>query len=166
MSRALATVLVPAIGLLVTSCAHTSSQRFSLVDVQTGKTAGPYHFRDGATITVDGRQLRIEKLADADALLRARLNDVIVPVVDFRDAEVEDVIAWLRVPTVVSGEDDALQVDPMSAAVVLLDPAKPPRKITLQARFISVWCLLEVVAEQADLTLSIEGGHLYVRQKG
>ena len=113
-----------------------------------------------------------------DASLKDRLTNIIIPRVEFRDANITDVLYFLFDATIAASPDrkpdihlsrmianntqQAIHNGPMDAA----RPGKPtPPTITLNRERISLYDLITEVTEMADLDFEFEDGQLILLTK-
>ena len=158
------TAVAIAILVLGAGCAHTD--RFALVDRDTQQEIGPFSFRDGATVDLGARIYTLKKLESRDQVLSDKLRAEIIAEVEFRDADVRDVVQFFRrcrrQPTV--DEDWA---DPSQEIILVPPPGKADAipKVTLIARQVSMYNLLKMVADITGLEFVIADGNVWLKYR-
>jgi len=156
-------ILVVIVGCLAVGCGQTD--RFSLVDRNTKQEFGPFAFRDGATVRVNNRDYALRKLPSRGQVLETRLRDRIIPSVEFREADVRDVVQFLNEIQV--QDMDAMWANPLIKINVDLPPGKADTipKVTMHARMLSEYDALRVIAEMTGLSLVIDNGSIWLRYR-
>lgn len=146
---------------------------FHLVDPATGRRIGPFDYVQGSTVTVAGVAYRIEKV-DQAALTVDRLKKTIIPSIEFRQADIRDVVMFLA--------EASLERDPSKAGVNFVyhapgpgevqdpndpfgSPPAPPVTITLNLRQVSLFDALKYVSEIANLEMTVDKDRVVLRPR-
>lgn len=153
--------MVGILGFLVLA-ASASAEEFSLVREATGKKFGPFEYRDGGTVVVDGKTYTL-KTIDRTARLEQKLKELIVPRIDFRGAPIQAVVEFLRA--------ESVRLDPVGTGVNLVlqlpEPARPaPSQITLSLERIPLYHAIHYVCLAAGLQYEIQEKAVLIRPKG
>ena len=148
------------LGLLVLA-ASAPAEEFSLVREETGKEFGPFEYRDGGTLVVDGKTYTLKK-TDRTARLERKLKELIVPTIDFRGAPIQAVVEFLRAQSV--------RLDPAGTGVNLVlqlpEPARPaPPQITLSLERIPLYHAIHYVCLAAGLQYEIQETAVLIQPK-
>ena len=140
-----------------------------LVDEASGARHGPFEFRSGAKIELGGKTYVLTQLRQAvsGTSLEQRLKTVVIPKIDFRQANVVDVLDFLRDASVQFSPED---VPPEQRGVNMVlnlrgvAPASLP-KITFAAKQLSLYEALKVVTQIADLRHRVAGSVIMIEPR-
>jgi hypothetical protein len=172
------TPLVVTMILIFASCIHLRAEQFFLTEQHSGHRFGPFQYRAGADVTISGRQFSLSLPANSDknSELVLKMKKIILPDVDFRQANVRDAIAYTatiaKINMVLSIGQNAIsapapdlwgEVDSGDQSASGGRGDELPL-VTLQATDISVYDLLNIVCELADLEWSIENSVVMIRK--
>jgi hypothetical protein len=158
------TTLLALLSVLV--LAGCASDRFELVDPSTNQAIGPFLYRSGASVQIDGKEYRIRRLVSRDEFVEDRMKSTIIPELDFRDAAVADIAQFLSESGIVFDDSKAI-VNPRVQVTVLVPKERMPEipKVTFSARYISQYRALEITAKLTDLDFVIEDGLVWLKWK-
>ncbi|MBP7828382.1 MAG: hypothetical protein KA248_00545 [Kiritimatiellae bacterium] len=143
-----------AVALLVLAAAAFAEESFILADPEVGAEYGPFVYKDGAVIEVYGRPLTLRRLDTRADALKHKLQQIIVPSIEFRNAALPDVVRFF-VEASIAGDPEGTGVH----IVLPPEPASgeaPPRTVTLSLRRVSLYDALKIVANVAGLTVRLE----------
>jgi hypothetical protein len=152
--------------LLAIALSAGATDTFHLQDA-AGKRLGPFEFAEGKKLQIAGTEYTISKVLTPDERIRERMKSIIIPEIDFRAANIHDVVAFLadtsgREVSIVlnlgSGqtakpvEDDPF-ADPFAAEPA---PATPDAALlTFRAQQLSLHDALSVVCRLGNLDWAI-----------
>ena len=88
-----ATLFVLSFAMLATAA---TAESFRLKDEASGKVYGPFEFKHGSRIKIGDSQLTVVKPDAAQARIVASLKAQKIPKIDFKQANIRDVVAFLR----------------------------------------------------------------------
>lgn len=159
------TVTALAVGITVATAA-CRGESFFLHDKASGVNHGPFRLRAGETIKIGTNEYKIVEALTRPPSMRDRLNRTIIPEITFRDAEVKDVIDFLRQ----ASEDFSPYGDPRFKGVNIVfnvpeDSQLATRGITFRARDISLAEALSVVMKTARLQSKVDGNLLIIEPR-
>ena len=149
--------------LLVGILAGCKNPTFVLKNEANGSESGPYFFAHGQRINVQSGVYVLQKRLPPDRLVKDRMEAIVIPEVDFRDADVRDVVSFLRAPEIYFSPADQWQKPSVDIVLVLpkgKEDAVP--KITLQARTLSLLATAKTVAKLTGLNFSIHDGRAWL----
>ena len=89
MKHALAIIAVLAL------LAPVRADEFHLTDA-AGKKHGPFEFKQGETLSIAGQEYTISRVQTKEQKIIEKMKTIIIPEMDFRHANIRDVIAFLR----------------------------------------------------------------------
>ena len=75
--------------------APVHADEFHLTDA-TGKKHGPFEFTQGATLSIAGQEYTVSKILTREQKIQDKMKTIIIPEMDFRHANIHDVIDFLR----------------------------------------------------------------------
>lgn len=161
-------------GLVVLWANVALAQEFWLTNSATGEKWGPFEFRDGAGIVLSNQTFVIRKILTDDQKVIEKMKKIVVPEVEWREANIHDVLEFL---IKVTSEDEPGKAKRSQGlcTIMITEPAPITRpftgddpfasmpetnsmpEITLNARDISIFDLVEIVSKQAGLTWKVDG---------
>lgn len=161
-------------GTLAAAATAATAGDFHLIDPASGRRLGPFDFVQGSTVEVAGVAYRLEKI-DQAAVMTDRLRKIVIPSIEFRQANLQDVLAFLvdasrkYDPTtregmnlVVHGPGEQVASDPNDP----FGPAPaPPVTITLSLRKVPLLDALRYVSEIADLEMTVDKDRVVLRPR-
>jgi len=149
--------------LLVGIVAGCKNPTFILKNEANGSECGPYLFAHGQRINVQSGVYVLQKRLPPDRLVKDRMEAIVIPEVDFRDADVRDIVSFLRTPDAYFSPADQWQKPPVD--IVLVIPkgknADVPN-VTLEANNISLFVTAKMVAKLSGLDFSIHDGRAWL----
>lgn len=162
---------------------------FHLTDA-TGKKYGPFEFKQGTTLSIAGKEYTITKVLTKEQKILEKMKTIIIPEIEFRQANVHDAIAFLqsqsaefdrtserrqRGVSFVFNPGSPSATPTVSAHTVEADPwGAPPvakRKrpevplITFSARDISLLEVINIVCKVSNQQWTIQDGVVMVEPK-
>jgi len=160
--------------LVAMSLSSAAAEEFYFVS-KSGRKHGPFTLADGATVVLEGRSYRLQRVAGGasteDAARRqkvtAKLKRIVIPQVDFRQAHVSDVVEFLRKASVErdpekTGVNIVLKIGPRPPPKGLDDPFSEARDwlnnpplITFTARQLSLYDTLQLIGQVSNLEIRI-----------
>jgi len=160
MKRTMPALLV---ALVVAGCA---TDRFALIDRETQEEHGPFLMHTGAPVRIGEKTYSVKRLATRDEVLRDRMKSSIIPEIDFRDAHIQDVVEFCREPGIVWDSLDTV-VNPRMDVILVVPPDKIESipRVTFNARFLSLYKTMEIMAKLTGLQFEIEDGHAWLKWK-
>ena len=146
--------------------AGCTTDRFALVDRQTGAEFGPFLYRTSSNLKIGDKTYRIKRLVGRDAFLLDRMKSMIIPEVDFRGAHIVDIVNFLSEREIIMDHDEYMTNPRVEPRLVLSNEAqqKVPL-ITYSARYTSLYDTLVAVAKLADLDLTIQSGQVLLKDR-
>ena len=131
-----------------------AAERFFLVENTSGETTAPIVFTNGAQVAIGPNNYTLKMSDDIVTQTEARMRNIIIPAVEFREAAIPDVINYLIAAA--QGEMDAPRLN-----MVLNDyepSSRPPNAgtITLQLSRVSLYDTLRIVCEKSDMEFHID----------
>jgi hypothetical protein len=155
-----------AVLLTLTGCAHDGGNAFVLRNLKTGKDSGPFWFREGSTVTIAGESARIQKVIRANDALVEKLRSRVIPVIEFREADIRDIVTFFREPRVIMSDQEEI-TDPPIDIVLVLPAGKTPRDmgiplITWEARSLSIYDALRALAQMTGMEFAIRDEHVWL----
>ena len=179
------------VGLAVLSLLGAGyADEFHLTD-ETGEKHGPFEFREGEKLTIAGKAYTLSKTLTKDQQVVERMKRIVIPEIDFRQANVYDVIRFLHGASVEfdsgprsaqqRGVNTFLSLDlPVPAAPAGTDSAEddpfavPAGKqtyrsdvplITFSARYISLHDALNIICKICGLQWTVKDGLILIELK-
>ena len=147
-------------------------------DVDSGTVYGPFTYEAGAVLVIENRSYELQRTNTAGDRLIARMKKIIVPRIEFREADIRDVVVFMRdaaeaadpagegVNVVLSTIRDRPAAEQRESKVIADDPWGQPfrqpagpatgPRITLSLRRVSVYDALSIIAELADLNFKVD----------
>lgn len=152
--------------LALTGCVNTGGIAFVLKDKKTGTESGPFWLRDGNTITVGTESASIHKVLRTNDILIQKLKSHVIPEIDFREADIRDIIGFFREPRVIASQQEEI-TDPPVNIVLVLPAGKTPTDmriplVTWQARSLSVYDALRTLAKMTDMDFEVRDDHVWL----
>jgi hypothetical protein len=94
------------------------------------------------------------------------MRSYIIPVIEFHDAHIQDIVDFCREPGIVWDAHDAV-VNPRMDVILVVpkDKVKSIPRVTLSARLLSLHKTMEIMAELTGLEFVIEDGHAWLKWK-
>lgn len=149
--------------MLLAGC---TTDRFALVDRETREEHGPFLMRTGAPVRIGETTYSVKRLASRDKVLADRMKSYIIPEIDFRDAHIQDIVAFCREPGIVWDAHDAAANPQMDVILVVpKDKLEAVPRVTFSARMLSLYKTVETMAELTGLEFVIEDGHAWLKWK-
>lgn len=150
------------------------AQEFWLTNSATGERSGPFQFREGAQLVLSNQTFVIQKVLTEEQKVIEKMKAIVIPEIEFRQADVHDVIAFLTQATREIEEPSKADKAFGLSAICITDPkpmsvsttgdpfAEAPvtnalPTITLNARFISLYDAVDMVSELAGLSWKVQG---------
>lgn len=99
---------------------------FTLTNEETGKKIGPFDYRDGEVVVLNGTRYTLRKI-DKVARHVSKLKSIVIPVIDFENASIQTVVEFL------GRRSEALDPEGLGVNFVLHLPT-PNRKTEQTAR--------------------------------
>ena len=133
------------------------AEQFYLTDV-AGKKHGPFEFAHGQELRLDGKELAISipRIEFKNHELANLMKKTIIPTVDFRQANIRDVITFLSK----ASHEYWPEASPRGIGMILkLDDDPLGEKyplITFNAQHISLYEALDIVGEIAKLEIEVK----------
>jgi hypothetical protein len=157
------------------------SDQFYLTN-SAGEKLGPFDYKEGATLVVGEKAYTIVKVVTRDQEIVERMKTIIIPEIEFRQANIHDVVEFLVKASIAedSGQKDPRKKGvntiyiPETAAVArtngpAADPflahlrgSLPAPDITFSAHYISLYDTLNVICKAANLRWSVQNGMVLV----
>lgn len=163
------------------AAAMAGAEEFMLTDPATGQDLGPFTYANGSAVSLDGRTYTLTRVQTAAAAIEEKMRRIIIPTIEFRQAMLSDVLAFLVEATrectgdpgvnmVLLGLSHTMDIPPASDIALsdLFDetfdenPRPPPRPtstephITLTLRQVSLYDALHIVCQAAELAFIID----------
>ena len=162
-------VTLAVVGFAIT----TAAQDFQLQGL-SGELAGPFCFREGETIPLGANTVRVVNIRSQQDQILDAMQAIVIPEVDFRDAEIRDVVAFLakastkfsadqRVINFVSQLDD--QPFEFPAFDSHPDPMPDVRPITFSALDITLKDALNIVVDISGCKYKIRDGVVMIMHR-
>jgi len=164
-------------------CSSVWAETWTLTDEETGEVFGPLAPRSGAVVNVGDRTLTLKVSNTKKDRTEARLKSIIIPNVEFRQANVKDVLNFLVEVSIAEdpeGEGTSIVLSQISGAP-LPTQSKPsvdggwgfeaaewgePGGVTLNLRRVSIYDTISIIAETAGLEWRVdESGVVIVKKK-
>ena len=154
-------------------CGAACAESWMLRDVKTAEAFGPLSPANGATVIVGDRTLVLQISRTKRDQTEALLKRIIIPSIEFRQANLKDVISFLNEASLAAdpereGVNMVLsQADNAPLPTASESSADTGRTITLNLRRVTVYDALACVAEVAGVKWEItEGGVVIVAGTG
>jgi hypothetical protein len=142
------------------------AEPFYLTAEKGGQKYGPFEFRDGEKVLI-GKQSYVLVKKDKPRIeggeAEKKLKALIIPEVEFRQALLSDVVAFLQKTTV--DLDKASPEGKQGVNIILNVNGMPSDKlpaITFTARYISVLEAIKIVTQVAGLSYRFDDSTLYI----
>ena len=145
-------VMVVCLVALATSV--TGDEGFSLKDTTTGKTYGPFQFKDGSRVKIGETELTIVKPDPAQDRIVAMLKEAKFPNLDMRNAALSDLVEYLAKKP--KNPDINIVLGP---GVARADP------ITFSVRNATLYDVLGILCDIANLEWEIRHGVVMIDVK-
>lgn len=136
--------------LLLPCAAAMGSDVFWLVETN-GVKQGPFRYLEGERIAVSGREFVLAKDLTRDQKIAERMKEVIVPEVEFRQADIRDVLDYLVRAASFPDREKNLNV-------MLPEAAGPVRELTFHGRYLSLYDLLTLVCKVSGYRWWVQEG--------
>jgi hypothetical protein len=137
---------------------------FFLEHERTGRKYGPFVFRDGARIELGSQVFKLQKSA-AGMSLKQVMQATVIPELAFREAQVRDVINFLREAGEKHSPFEAPAVRGVNIILNVPEGWTGGRTITFSAKNLSLYDALKVVTETSNLDFSIESNWVMIRPR-
>jgi hypothetical protein len=169
--------------------ASAHADEFHLRDA-TGKKYGPFEFKQGEALSIAGQEYTISKVLTKEQQILEKMKAIIIPEIDFRQANVHDVIDFLQYASVEfdpksehrqRGVSSILNLGtPSATPAATTDPfeadpfAEPPGGqhqtadvplITFSARHVSLFEAMNIVCKVCNLQWAIQDGVVMIEPK-
>jgi len=119
----------------------------------TGKKYDPFEFKQSETLSIAGQKYTIsKKLTKEQQKILEKMKTIIIPEIDFRQANVNDVISFLQKASV-EFEPKSKRQRGVSFILNLGSPSDVPL-ITFSARHISLFDTMNIICKICDLNWS------------
>ena len=167
-----------AIGLLAL-LTPVQADEFHLTD-SSGKKHGPFEFKQGEKLSVGGQVFTISKVLTDEQRVIERIKAIVIPKIDFRQANLHDVVDFLQKASVENdnkkrGVNMILKLGNPSPSPQVADPFADPFAtagqdedegilVTFTAEKISLYEAVKIVCHVAGLKWSIEDSVLVMEQ--
>jgi hypothetical protein len=143
-----------------------TAEPFYLKHDKTGKIFGPYEFQNGAGVKIGGSTFTLVRTGPAPRTLKERLRQTIIPAVEFREANVFDVLDFFRQ----ASREHGPTAEARRTGVNIISRLEFPREtgapaVTFNARNISLLEALDAVAQITRLKLRFDGNVLWVEHR-
>lgn len=157
--------VLPAL-LCVLAGAVARGEQFELVHEESGRAFGPFEFRDGETLAIGSAAFTL-RIREAAALsIRERLEQVTIPQIEFRQAAISDVIAFLREASVQFSRAKNEQDRGVNIVLDLQGRTElDAPTITFSARHLSLREVLEAVTGISGFQYEVRPNWILVRPK-
>ena len=147
--KAVATVVC-----MIVLASSAIAESFSLKDLSTGKTRGPFQFKDGSKVLVGNAELTIVKSDPLQDKIVAMLKAVKIPRIDFSKTAVPDVVQFLTHNA--KGQD---------ISMVLGRGATQADPITFSVRNTTLYQALGILCDAAGLKWQVRNGVVMIDVK-
>lgn len=151
-----------------------SAQQFSLKS-PAGEVTGPYRLEEGSEVKVGESLATITDVKRREDAVLSAMEEIIIPQIDFRAANVVDAIDFLQKASLQfdkkrRGVSFVLNLNPPAAAADGHDPfaaSEPvknvhPQTVTFMARHITLLEALKIITEISNLKFRVMGGVVVV----
>ena len=153
------------IGLIFAGNLHAGE--FFLKDKKSGRTLGPYEYRNGGEVKIGDHVFTLIVKADSagQVSVKEKLEKIIIPEIDFRNAALVDVLDFLAAASV---EYDTLSKEDMKGVniVVNLDDEVKIKPVTFQARNISMLEVFNILKVMANISYRVQSNTMIVVSGG
>lgn len=142
-----------ATGVCVIMSMTCLAESFQLKSDKNGKLYGPYEFKDGATVVIGKASFTLIKSVQAPSALEKKMDGIIIPQLQFRQANIADVLNYLRQ---VSIDLDKTDIPPEQKGVNFILKGNPQEmpSITLNLSSVPLSDAVKFVTEMAGLKYS------------
>jgi hypothetical protein len=161
--------------LFCVGCVQPHVDEFFLTERHSGHRFGPFQCRTGEEVVISGKRFRLStpSITNQHAALIQEMKGVILPTVDFRQANIHDVVEFLAISGNVSlvlslaeGTTSTVALDPFADqddpfGTEEVDAGLP--LVTFEAKDVSVYDTLNIVCELANLSWSVENSVVMIR---
>jgi hypothetical protein len=180
--------ILSAITLVLVGVASSGAEEFTLTDRQTGEAYGPFPYSNEVKVLVRGREYELKRKYTALERYKAKLKSIIVPSIEFRNANIMDVVSFLMEASIVGDPEGVgtslilsrtIETNRSNNATQTRDfdspffPEQPPQlkpignPITLNLRRVSLYDAITIIAEAAGLEYKFdERGVVFLNPKG
>ncbi|MFW6151737.1 MAG: hypothetical protein ACOC6C_02060 [Verrucomicrobiota bacterium] len=159
-----------------------NAEEFYMTDAK-GRNHGPIEFKEGETVYISGQSYTISKILDKKGKIQEKMKNIIIPAINFRQANIHCVIEFLQQASVEfdsrpengrQGVNMVLNLDRSSDSPETnsgpsdVDPfGKPPLElyqppedqlITFSARKTSLFDVMNIVCKVCNLRWDIQNG--------
>ncbi len=166
------------------------AERFQVTDLDTGVVYGPFVYTNGTVLNIHTNRLELKRLSTKADELTERLKTIIIPSIEFRNANIYDVIHFLVEASIATDPEgtganimlsrtisEPSTATRSSAATSETDfgnfqeqrPIEPPTdsdSITLNLRRISLYDALSVITELAGLDFVVDDRNVVILKDG
>lgn len=142
-----------ATGVCVIMSMTCLAESFQLKSDKNGKLYGPYEFKDGATVVIGKASFTLIKSEQAPSALEKKMDGIIIPRLQFRQANIADVLNYLLDASI---ELDKTDIPPEQKGVnfILKENPQEMPSITLDLSNVSLSDAVKFVTEMAGLKYS------------
>lgn len=156
-------VIVAVVGCVIVS-ATCLAEPFQLKDDKTGTLYGPFEFKDGSKIVVGTTSFTLVKPKRTESTVEKKMQEIKIPEIDFRQANIRDVVQFLQDASVQFDKTDAAQGEKGVNMILNLQATDAPL-VTFNARAISLFEAIKIVTQVANLTYRIDGNVVMIEAK-
>jgi hypothetical protein len=156
------------------------AQEFWLTNNATGEKSGPFEFLDGASIVLSNQTFVIQKILTDDEKVVEKMKKIVIANVEWRQASIDQVINFLVKEMSEPGQGGR---NGLYCGIMRADRNPAPRQgslddfasfsqtnvvpeITLSARHVSLFDVMEIVTKAAGLTWKVDGKVVVFQKMG
>jgi hypothetical protein len=129
------------------------AETFQLKSGRNGNLYGPYEFKDGATVVIGKASFTLVKSEQAPSALEKKMNEIIIPKLQFREANIAHVLNDLRQASI---DLDKIEIPSEQKGVNFILKGNPQDmpSVTLNLSSVSLADAVKFVTEIANLKYS------------
>ena len=169
------------------------ADQFMIRDIASGAEYGPFTYTNNAVITINDKPYEIRRVNTAADRLIERMKSIVIPRIEFRQANIRDVISFMTEASEAADPDNRGVSIALSQVRAEKEPGQPKddhtvvddpwitddpwntgipqapgeRLISLNLRRVTLYDALSIIAELADLHYRIdERGIVFLDDKG
>jgi len=124
-----------------------TAESFRLKDRATGKVHGPFDLKHGSMVKIGDSQLTVVRPDPAQARIVASLKAHKIPKIDFKQANIRDVVGFLR-----------HEVEDKDVSIVLAEGAGEADPITMLVGNSTLYNVLGILCDVAGLNWEVRHG--------
>ncbi len=166
------------------------AEQFQVTDLDSGSVYGPFTYTNGTILSIHTNRLELKRISTKADLLTERLKTIMIPSIEFRNANIHDVINFLVEASIASDEEKTganiilsrIMPDPSgetnsprdlfqenfdgNAEYRPIKTASDTDSITLNLRRVTLYDAISIVTELAGLDFMVDDRNVVILRDG